>query len=371
MRIPVYQPNFDGREREYLLDAFDSGWISSRGAYIDRFEAAFAKFVGAESAVSVANGTVALHLVMLGAGIGPGDEVIVPTFTYVASVNAMAFVGAVPVFVECTPDTWQIDIAAVKARITKKTRAIMAVHLYGHPSNMTALREIADEHGLILIEDAAEAFGATWQGVHVGTVADFATFSFFGNKTITTGEGGMVLARDRAALEEMRKLKSQYVSPTRRYWHDKVGYNFRMTNLQAAIGLAQIERADAIIARKREIAELYRAAFSGSPVEVHGEAQGAVHSYWMVSALLPNADARDPLMAHLEQKGIETRPLFYPVHTMPMFSHFATSADAYPVSENISARGLNLPSWPGLRDEDVRDVANEVLEFLTRHAKVA
>lgn len=358
MKIPVYQPSFDGREREYLLEAFDSGWISSRGRFIERFERAFASYVGAERAISVANGTVALHLAMLGLGLGPGDEVIVPTFTYVASANAMAFVGATPVFVDCEPASWQLDPDQVEAAVTHRTRAIMVVHLYGHPADMGRIMEIARRRNLAVIEDAAEAFGARWNGRHVGTFGDVSTFSFFGNKTITTGEGGMVLASDGNLLDEMAKLKSQYASPTKRYWHDKVGYNFRMTNLEAAIGLAQLERADEIIGRKRALAEQYRGRLSKLGIEIQGERPGVTHSYWMVSALLPEGVDRDRVVLDLEAVGIETRPVFYPIHTMPMFASLPSAGRSFPNSVRIARSGLNLPSWPGLSENGVDEVVS-------------
>jgi perosamine synthetase len=370
-RIPVYQPSLTGREEQYVLEAVRSGWISSRGDFIDRFEAACAAYldIPAERVTSVCNGTVALHLALLAAGVGPGDEVIVPTFTYVASVNAIRYVGAIPVFADSRPDTWQVDAEDVARRITPRTRAIMAVDLYGCPCDMDALAAIAGPRGLVIIEDAAEAFGSRWHGRHVGTEADVATFSFFGNKTITTGEGGLVVFKDAAVAAEAKMLKSQYASQTRRYWHDKIGYNFRMTNLAAAIGLAQIERIDEIMAKKRALARAYETRLSDLPLSFQPEPPDAVNSYWMVSALLPRGADREAFFAHLEAAGVETRPLFYPSHILPMFTEFSSGQQAYPVAADIGARGFNLPSWPDLPAADIDRVCDAVRSWFAAGSK--
>jgi len=360
--IPVYSPSIGAREKEYVLDCLETGWISSRGGYVDRFEHAFCDFTGGEHATSVNNGTTALHLVMAALGLGPGDEVIVPTFTYVASVNAMSFVGATPVFVDSDPASWQMDVKAVEAAITPQTKAIMAVHLYGQPADMIAICTLAKAHGLKVIEDAAEGFGSKIGDQHVGTFGDVGTFSFFGNKTITTGEGGMVTARDAQLMAEMRLLKSQYVSPTKQYWHEKVGFNFRMTNICAAIGLAQLERANDTLARKRAIANLYQSILAQAGIETHREQSGTTHSFWMCSALLPKDVDRAKLMAFLSDAGIETRPGFYPVHTMPMHANWPSSKLQFKNAAELGARILNLPSWPGLSDEQVESVAQSLVQ---------
>jgi perosamine synthetase len=309
----------------------------------------------------VSNGTVALHLALMALGIGPGDEVIVPTLTYIASVNAITYTGATPVFVDSERATWQIDTDDIRRHITPRTRAIMPVHLYGHACDMDAIMAIAREHRLFVVEDCAEAFGTLIGDRHVGTFGDISTFSFFGNKTITTGEGGMVVSNDKTLIERARHLKGQGLATHREYWHDVVGYNYRMTNIEAAIGLAQLERADAFIARKRAIAAGYKDRLKGIPVEVHAEAPGTVHSYWMVSILVSGAEQRDPLRAHLKSAGIETRPLFYPVHTMPMHSR---SFRRHPVAEDLAWRGINLPSWPGLTDQQLDTICLEIARFL-------
>ncbi|WP_338105597.1 DegT/DnrJ/EryC1/StrS aminotransferase family protein [Microvirga tunisiensis] len=363
MSIPVYRPHFTGKEREYVLDCLDSGWISSRGEYIARFEDACRSFIGAEHALSVCNGTVALHLALLACGIGPGDEVIVPTLTYIASANAIRYVGATPVFVESMPDTWQVDPADVERKITSRTKAIMAVHLYGCPCDMTRLCDLAQRYHIKLIEDAAEAFGTRWHGRHVGTFGDVSTFSFFGNKTITTGEGGLVVCQDPAMSEHIGLLKSQYASPHRRYWHEDIGYNYRMTNITAAIGLAQVEKADEILAAKRRLARSYEQKLADLPISFHNEPAGATHSYWMVSFLVPSAEDREPLRDHLEKMGIETRPFFYPAHTMPMYADPRRPNSAFPVAIDLGARGLNLPSFPDLTDDEIESVAEAVRSY--------
>jgi perosamine synthetase len=265
--IPVYRPDLSGNEARYVADCIESTWISSKGSYIAQFENQFARRVGVAEATAVCNGTVALHLAMLALGVGAGDEVIVPTLTYVASVNAVTYCGAVPVFVDALPGTWQIDPEDVRRRITPRTKAIMAVHLYGHACDMDALRTLATEYRLFLIEDCAEAIGSLYKGRHVGCLGDIATFSFFGNKTLTTGEGGMVVSNDPTLMERSRHFKGQGLAEHREYWHDVVGYNYRMTNLCAALGVAQMERLDAFLRRKRALAESYRAGLAGLPVQ--------------------------------------------------------------------------------------------------------
>jgi perosamine synthetase len=358
--IPIYQPDLSGNEKKYVNECIDTSWISSRGRFVNEFETRFAERIGVEHAVSVSNGTVALHLAMMALGIGPGDEVIVPTLTYVASANAVSYTGATPVFVDSLRDTWQIDPEDVRRHITPRTRAIMPVHLYGQACDMDALAEIAKEFRLFIIEDCAEAIGSEYKGRHVGTYGDISTFSFFGNKTMTTGEGGMVTSNDKTLIERARHLKGQGLAAHREYWHDVVGYNYRMTNIQAAIGLAQLERVDSFISRKQALAERYREGLSGVPVELHRQAPDTVHSYWMVSILVERADLRDPLRKRLADAGVETRPLFYPLHTMPMYSK---NYRKHSVAEDLAWRGINLPSWPRLVDRDIDHIIETIKKF--------
>lgn len=368
MKIPIYQPDLTGNETDYVNECLATTWISSKGDFIDKFERSFSDFVGVKNVTSVSNGTVALHLAIEALGLTRGDEVIVPALTYVASVNVIAQIGATPVFVDSLADTWQLDVRAVERAITPRTRAVMAVHLYGLPCDVLALRKVCDQHGLFLIEDCAEALGSFVGGTHVGAVGDIGTFSFYGNKTITTGEGGMVVARDPALLARCRSLKNQGVSPDRQYWHDTVAFNYRMTNICAAIGVAQMERIGAFVSRKREIANVYRQAFDGSGLIFHDETAGHTHSYWMCSVLLPASVDRDAARHRLSEAGIETRPVFYPVSQFPMYrSRYVPT----PVANVIAARGLNLPSWPGLSDGEVEFVAAELLRTVSDAQSVA
>ncbi|KJZ56961.1 DegT/DnrJ/EryC1/StrS family aminotransferase [Pseudomonas fluorescens] len=357
--IPVYQPFLGGREKEYVNQCLDSTWISSRGEFISRFESEFAQYIGAEHATTVSNGTVALHLAMAALGLGPGDEVIVPTLTYVASVNTIMQTGASVVYAESLADTWNVSVPDIRSRITPKTKAVMVVHLYGLACDMDEVVALCKEHNLLLIEDCAEAFGSLYKGQHVGTFGDVATFSFFGNKTITTGEGGMVVSKNKDIHERACHLKSQGVSKTREYWHDELAFNYRMTNICAAIGLAQLERADEIIALKRQVADWYREALEGLPLQMHAEQPGTRHSYWMCSVLLDDPSQRQALRDHLKSKGIETRPLFAPAHNMP---HCKTD-ETFPVAQDLSSRGMNLPSYPTLTREQVQQVVEEIRSY--------
>lgn len=357
--IPVYQPSFSGREKEYVNQCLDSTWISSKGEFIGRFEQAFAKFIGAQYVTTVSNGTVAIHLALEALGIGSGDEVIVPTLTYVASVNTILQTGAKAVFVDSIEGTWQIDPLDVRRKITPKTKAIMVVHLYGLPCDMDAIMAICQEYGLLLIEDCAEAFGTRYKGQHVGTFGDVATFSFFGNKTITTGEGGMVVAKNKTVMNKAAHLKNQGVSPDREYWHDVMAYNYRMTNICAAIGLAQIENAPEILAKKRQIAQWYQDALRGLPLRTHDEQPDTVHSYWMCSIAVNDPLQRQPLRDHLKSAGIETRPVFYPSHILP---HCRTEG-SFPVAESLSSRGINLPSYPALDKKGVNTIVESIKSF--------
>ena len=326
------------------------------------FEEAFAQHVGASFATAVCNGTTALHLALVALGIGPGDEVIVPTLTYVASANAISYCGATPVFVDSLRDTWQIDPDDVFRKITTRTRAILVVHLYGHPCEMDTICGIAEKHRLFLVEDCAEAIGTKYRGRHVGTFGDIATFSFFGNKTITTGEGGMVVTNNCTLFDRTVHFKGQGLAAYRQYWHDVIGYNYRMTNLCAAIGLAQLERVDEFLRRKRALARHYIERLEGLPLEVHCEAANVTHSYWMISVLTRSAQDRQKLRSALDAAGIETRPVFFPIHTMPMY---ASQSQQHPIAEDIAWRGITLPSWPGLAEATVDEICAVIAHYYT------
>lgn len=354
--IPVYQPDLSGNERRYVLDCVDSGWVSSIGKYTSQFEQMLSDYTGVRHAAAVSNGTVALHLALHCLDIGPGDEVIVPAFTYIASVNTIAQTGATPVFVDSRPGDWLIDLDDVRRKITPRTKAIMAVHLYGSVCDMPALVALARDHGLRVVEDCAEALGSTLHGTHVGGFGDVGTFSFFGNKTVTTGEGGMVVANDEGLAARMRKVKGQGQSLERRYWHDELGFNYRMTNICAAIGVAQMERIDSILERKREIAARYRAELQGSPVEFQRPIDGVVSSDWLISLLLPSGTDRDAVMKRLAERGIDSRPVFYCAHQMPMY----VTGGSHPVGEDIAARGISLPSYPGLTNAQITTICEQL-----------
>lgn len=357
--IPVYKPFLGEEEKKNVLECLDSTWISSKGKFISEFENAFAKYIQVDHATAVSNGTVAIHLALVALGIGPDDEVIVPTLTYIASVNAIAYTGATPVFVDSLPDTWQIDPEDVRKKITPKTKAIIAVHLYGCPCEMDALVSICKENNIFLIEDCAEAIGTKYKGRYVGSIGDVSTFSFFGNKTITTGEGGMVVTNDNTLYDRLVHFKGQGLAKHREYWHDVIGYNYRMTNICAAIGLAQLGRVEQILERKVQIAALYEKIFEGSKVVFHKAKGDVFHSYWMCSVLVP-ADKREQLRGFLKENGIETRPLFYPAHTMPMYS---SKYERHTVAEDLGWRGINLPSYPELTNDQVSFVASTILNF--------
>lgn len=361
IKYPVYKPQLNGNEKKYVMECLDSTWISSKGKFITEFENKFAEYLGVNYAASVSNGTVALHVALLALGIGPGDEVIVPTFTYISSVNSIAYTGASPVFVDSDPAHWQMSIEDVKRKITPKTKAIMAVHLYGLTCEISELKKIANDNNLFLIEDTAEALGSEYENKKAGTYGDIATFSFFGNKTLTTGEGGMVITNDINLHEKSVRIKGQGLAKNREYWHDITGYNYRMTNICAAIGLAQLERVEEIIKLKRKIAGWYREELKKLPVVFHDEPDKRFFStYWMISILAENETTRDRLRKLLSENGIETRPAFNPVHLMPMYIkdnyHFPTAVD-------LAKRGMNLPSYPELNEEDVKFICKTITDF--------
>lgn len=355
--IPVSQPNLSGLERAYLLDAFDSGWISSRGPYIERAESALRERVGATCAAVTSNGTTALHLALLALGIGAGDEVIIPSLTYVATLNSVLYTGATPVVVDVDADTWCIDPGAVERAITGATAGILAVDLFGHPAPYGELRSVVGERPIPLIADAAESFGGCLDGRPVGTLADVTIFSFFGNKVITSGEGGAVVTNSRRVHETVLSLRNQGNSPAARYHHDRLGYNYRMTNLEAAVLLAQLERSEELLDQRRRVVARYRAILDGVPgLHLQGIAASASPAPWLLSVRIDGADAprRDRVMEFMAAQGIETRPMFLPVQEMPYFAD--TRSGPTPVSETIAHEGLSLPTYPGLSAAQIGQV---------------
>ena len=360
-KYPVYQPCLSGNEKKYVNECLESTWISSKGRFVDEFPKKFAEFIGIKHATGVCNGTVAIHLVLTALGLGPGDEVIVPTFTYIASVNPITQVGAKPVFIDSLYETWQMSPKDFERKITPRTKAVMVVHLYGHPCDMEPIMKIAEEHNLFVIEDCAQAIGSRYKGRHVGTFGDVAAFSFFGNKTITCGEGGLVATNSDYLAEKLLSLKGQGLAKYREYWHDLPGFNFRMTNIQAAIGLAQLERVEELISAKMSIAKWYQENIMNLniPVTFHQQKDDVLHTFWMNSILARTQEERDKIRQHLKNEGIETRPTFYPVHTMPIYSD---KYQSLPVAEEISLRGMNLPSYPDLTENDVKLICDKILE---------
>lgn len=367
--LPVCEPLLAGNELRYVTDAVSSGWISSSGSYVPAFEQAFAAWCGAAHGVAVCNGTAALHLALLALGIGPGDEVIVPDFTMIASALAVCHAGAMPVFVDADPQTWNIDPAAVEAAVSPRTRAVMAVHIFGTPCDMAALSAVADRHGLALVEDAAEAHGATFQGKKAGSLSRIAAFSFFANKNVTTGEGGMVTTDDPELARACRYYKNLCfpLDAPRDYRHAHIGYNYRMSNLHAAIGLAQTEKADDYTALRVKNGRLYRELLATIPgVRLQAAQPGGASVHWMNGMVVEAAygKSRDALMAHLKTQGIDSRLFFNGMHRQPALERYGCQCGgAFPASDALADGGLYLPSASGLTEADIRRVCQVVREY--------
>jgi len=363
--IPIAEPLLEEEELNNVIEAVKSGWISSKGKFIPEFEEQFARYCGVKYGVTTSNGTVALHLALATLGIKEGDEVIIPTLTFIATANAVRYTGAKPVFVDSHPDYWCIDPEKIEGAITPKTRAIIPVHLYGHPCDMEAITAVAKKHNLYVIEDAAEAHGAEYQGRKTGSFSNIACFSFYGNKIITTGEGGMCLTDDEKVAERMRILRDHGMNPDKRYWHDITGFNYRMTNMQAAIGVAQLEKIDRAVTRKRERADWYKEGLGDLEqkglIRLHPEMPWAKCVYWMYSVLVEDSFGmdRDEFMKKLAEREIETRPLFYPVHIMPPYK----VTDRFPVAEELSRKGVSLPTGITLVKKDVETIAGAIKEL--------
>jgi perosamine synthetase len=365
--IPIAEPCLGEEELNNAIQAVKSGWISSKGPFILEFEQKFARYCGVHQGIATSNGTVALHLALKALGIREGDEVLVPTLTFIATANTVTYCNAKPVLVDSDPGCWCIDPSRIEESITSRTKAIIPVHLYGHPCDMDAIGDIARRHSLYIIEDAAEAHGALYKDGRVGSFGHINCFSFFGNKIITTGEGGMCLTDDEDLANRMRILRDHGMNPNKRYWYDVVGFNYRMTNLQAAVGAAQVDKLDMLVARRRQLAEWYNDAFRG--LAVRGlitrppEMPWAKSVYWMYSILLEDGFGmtRDELIAALKDKGIETRPLFYPLHLMPPYQD--QNSKRFPVAEDLSRRGLNLPSGFRIGEEEVNRIAGAIASF--------
>jgi perosamine synthetase len=367
--VPLVAPALSGNELKYVSECITSGWVSSQGSFVGRFEVAMQQYVGSRFALSTANGTLALQLAIQGLGIGPGDEVIVPDFTFGASANAVMQCGASPVFADIDPNTWTLDPTAVESLISDRTRAIMPVHIYGHPCDMDPLIEIARQHRLRVIEDCAEAVGAAYKGQPVGSIGDVGCFSFFANKIITTGEGGMVTTSDADLHERMMTLRDHGARPDRRYWHVEPGTNARMTNMQAALGVAQMERIDEFLAARDALAERYADELRDAPgIMPHLAASWARKVCWLFTVRVdPHlfGKDRDTLIHQLHEKGIETRPVFSPLHEQPAF--VSGRAGACRQSQRLAKQGMSLPTSNDMPVIETLRVVQSIRE-LARHA---
>jgi perosamine synthetase len=363
--IPVAEPDLTGNEERYVLEALRSSWISSTGPFVQRFESEFAKLAGTRTSLGVVNGTMALHLALMTVDLRPGDEVLVPSLTYIATANAVRYCGAEPVFVDVDPETWCIDPARLENHITRRTKGIIPVHLYGHPADMDVINHIAATHGLWVVEDAAEAHMARYRGKPTGSLARIGTFSFYGNKVLTSGEGGAITLDDPALEQRARVLRGQGVDPQRRYFFPITGYNYRLTNLASAILCAQIERAGEMVRRRRAIFKSYREHLQGVPgIGFQPVAPWAEPAQWLF-CITVEAQAygrsRDELMVRLAEQGIETRPFFVPIHRLPPYREESERrGEDLPNTDRLGASGMNLPTFTRMTDEDVSRVATAI-----------
>ncbi|HBG05740.1 MAG: aminotransferase DegT [Geobacteraceae bacterium GWC2_58_44] len=375
--IPVNEPLLDGNEKKYLSECIDTGWISSEGPFVQRFEEQMAAAAGRRHGIAVCNGTAALELAVAALGLEPGDEIVMPAFTIISCAAAIVRCGLVPVLVDSDPVTWNMDVEKLRARVedeidkknNRKLKAIMVVHIYGLPVDMDPVLELARRYGLKIIEDAAEMHGQTYRGLPCGSFGDLSTFSFYPNKHITTGEGGMVVTDDDRLAERCRSLRNLCFQPQKRFVHEELGYNFRMTNLQAALGVAQLERLGDFVARKRRMGRRYHELLSeveqleSLPVST----PYADTIYWVYGIVLKDEVALDAeaAMRRLGEKGIGTRPFFWPMHEQPVFQKMGLfSGERYPVAERLARRGFYLPSGMALTDGQIEEVADEVKRLL-------
>jgi perosamine synthetase len=363
--IPVCEPRLDGNEEKYLMQTVRTNWISSAGSFITDFEKLFAEKVGARCGVACSNGTTALHLALATLGVGPGDEVIVPTFTMIASANAVTYTGAKPVFIDSEPETYNMDVTQLEARLTPRTKVIMPMHTYGHPVDMDPLLALAKQHDLFVLSDAAEAHGAEYKGKPIGGLDDLSTYSFYGNKIITTGEGGMVTTNDPEIARIARNLRDHAFSHERHFWHKYLGFNFRMTNMQAAVGLAQTERFEFLVECRRRNADMYSELLTTVPgLTLPPEKPWAKNVFWMYGILVhPEFGMnRDELRERLARRGIETRTFFIPVHLQPIYFR-EHGHQRFPVAEMLCERGMYLPSASSLSQADIEFIAQSIKEI--------
>jgi len=367
MRVPVNEPVITDAAKKYVADAMKSGWISSAGTYIQKFEEEFAAFVGTEHAITTTSGTSALHLALCTLRVGKGDEVILPNLTMGACLDAVLYTGATPVLVDVEPDTFNIDPKQIESHISGKTKVIMAVHLFGHSADMDPILSIADQHDIAVVEDAAEVHGGTYYGRKCGSMGAISCFSFYGNKLITTGEGGMITTSDSTLAERARRLRDLAHDPARRFWHTEMGFNYRMTNLQAALGLGQLESVSTFLAHKKWMGEQYAEKLSDIEwLRLPVTREGVENIYWMYMVLVENGApfSRNKLRLKLKERGIDTRDMFYQLSDQP-FSKTARKDAAYPVSEDISKRGFYLPSGLALSQEQLDYVCDALHDIFS------
>jgi perosamine synthetase len=367
--IAVCEPLIGGRELEYVTDAIKTGWISSSGGYVDKFERAFAEYLGVQHAVTTTSGTTALHLALVAAGVGPGDEVMIPAFTMIATATAVCQTGAKPVLVDADPASWNLDPADVARKITPRTKAVLPVHIYGHSCDMDALAQAVAPHKPLMIEDAAEAIGSEYRGKRCGSLGDMSCFSFFANKLITTGEGGMVATNDADLAGKLRYFKNLAFprSGPRRYFHEDLGFNYRMPNLLAAFGLGQLEKVDTYLAARRKNAERYNARLKGQRgITTPPELDYTLNSYWMYSILIEDdfGLTRDEVVSALAAAKIETRTFFISMHRQPALARYGVDVSGqYPVTDELSRKGLYLPSGSGLTEPQIERVVSTLLSL--------
>lgn len=369
--IPVCEPLVTEREIELVLDCLKSGWISSAGKYIDQFESGWAEYCNMPHGIAVSNGTTALHIAVRLLDLQPGDEVIMPTFTIISCAQAITYCGGVPVLIDSDPRNWQMDVKQIESRITPRTRAIMVVHIYGHPADMDPILELARKHGLMVIEDAAETHGAEYRGKKCGGFGDISIFSFYANKLITTGEGGMLLTKRSDIADKARSLRNLCFEKKQRFLHNELGYNYRLTNIQAALGVSQLERIEQIVERKRAIAHAYSERLKDvAGIELPVEELWAKNVYWVYGIIVKEDRGMDALQfaKRLSEKGVETRPFFLGMHEQPVFQKEGLfQNERYPVAERLSVRGLYIPSGLTIQDEEIEEVSEAIREILTNH----
>lgn len=371
--IPVNTPILDGNEKKYLIECIDTGWISSEGPFVDRFETDLARYVGRKHGVSCCNGSAALDMAVQALDIGPGDEVLMPTFTIISPAASVVRQGAKPVLVDSDPHTWQMNVSQLESKITERTKAIIAVHIYGFPADMDPLMKLANAHSLRVIEDAAEMHGQTYNGRQCGSFGDISTFSFYPNKHVTTGEGGMTLTDDDELAERLRSLRNLCFLPNRRFVHEEIGWNYRMTNLQAALGVAQMEQLNEIVLRKRALGRRYNELLRDCPyIEFPPESLDyADNIYWIYGLILKDDYPGDAqwVMKQLSAEKIGTRPFFFPMHQQPVFKKMGWFVgESYPVAERMSERGFYIPCGLGITDKQQQAVACALAKILENGA---